>query len=51
LRLTLPEAERRFGMDRASCEAVLGALVDAHVLAQSADGGYARFFPRLAHAA
>lgn len=51
LRLTLPQAERHFGIDRVSCEAVLGALVDAKVLARSADGGYARFFPRLAHAA
>jgi hypothetical protein len=51
LRLTLPQAERRFGIDRVSCEAVLGALVDAHVLARSADGRYARFFPRFAQAA
>lgn len=51
LRLTLPEAERHFGIDRASCEAVLAALVDANVLARAADGRYARFFPRLAHAA
>jgi hypothetical protein len=51
LRLTLPQAERHFALDRASCEAVLGALVDAHVLARSADGRYARSFPRLAQAA
>jgi hypothetical protein len=51
LRLTLPQAERHFEIDRASCEAVLAALVDAHVLARSADGRYARFFPPLAHAA
>lgn len=51
LHLTLPEAERRFAIDRRSCEAVLGALVDARVLARSADGRYTRFFPRLADAA
>jgi len=51
LSLSLPQAERHFGVDRVSCEAVLGALVDANVLARSADGNYARFFPRLAHAA
>jgi hypothetical protein len=49
--LTLPQAERHFGIDRISCEAVLGALVDANVLARSVDGRYTRFFPRLANAA
>lgn len=51
LRLTIPQAERHFQIDRASCEAVLDALVDARVLARSADGSYARFFPPLAEAA
>ena len=51
LRLTLPEVERRFGIDRMSCEALLGALVDARVLTRAVDGAYTRFFPRLAHAA
>jgi hypothetical protein len=51
LKLTLPEAERRFQVDRVTCEAVLGALVDAHVLARTRDGFFVRFFPRLAHAA
>ena len=51
LRLTVPQAERHFGIDQASCQAVLGLLVDAHVLARSADGRYARFFPHLAQAA
>jgi hypothetical protein len=51
LSLSLPQAERHFGIDRASCEAVLGVLVDARVLARSADGRYVRLFPRLAHAA
>jgi hypothetical protein len=51
LRLTLPQATRRFAIDRISCEAVLGALVDAGVLARSEGGTYTRFFPRLAEAA
>ena len=51
LRLTLPEAERRFDIDRVSSEAVLGVLVDAHVLTRSADGSYERYFPRLVQAA
>jgi hypothetical protein len=51
LRLTLPEAERRFGLNRRSCAVLLDLLVDANVLARTADGAYERFFPRLAHAA
>ena len=51
LTLALPDAERRFGVDRVTCEAVLGALVDSQVLARTRDGAYVRFFPRLAHAA
>jgi hypothetical protein len=51
LTLTVPEAEQRFDVDRTTCEAVLGVLVDAHVLARSREGTYARFFPRLARAA
>jgi hypothetical protein len=51
LRLTLPEAVRRFGIDRISCAAVLGVLVDASVLARTSNGAYVRLFPRLAHAA
>ena len=51
LHLTIPQAARRFAIDRVSCEAVLDALVDARVLARSADGAYTRFFPPLAHAA
>jgi len=55
LRLTLPEAERRFGVDRATCDAVLGALVEATVLARTSQGVFMRFFPqrglRVAHAA
>ena len=51
LRLTLRDAERRFGTDRRTCEAVLGTLVNSGVLARTDDGGYVRFFPRLARAA
>ena len=51
LTLTVPEAEQRFRVDRTTCEAVLGALVEAHVLARTREGTYARFFPRLAQAA
>ena len=51
LTLRLPDAERRFGVDRRTCEAVLGALVDSQVLARTRNGAYIRFFPRLAHAA
>ena len=51
LRLRLPDAERRFGVDGATCHAVLGALVDSGVLARARDGAYVRFYPRLADAA
>jgi hypothetical protein len=51
LKLTVPEAEERFRVDHTTCEAVLSALVEAHVLARTREGTYARFFPRLAHAA
>ena len=33
LKLTVPQASRLFSIDRASCERVLGALVDAGQLA------------------
>ena len=51
LAIRLPDAERRFGVDRIMCEAVLAALVDAQVLARTRDGAYVRFFPRRADAA
>lgn len=51
LQLTLPQAERRLGVDRVTCEGVLGALVDAHVLARTHGDVYVRYFPRVAHAA
>jgi hypothetical protein len=46
LRLTLPQAERRFGIDRVTCDAVLSTLVDATVLARTSEGAFVRFFPR-----
>ena len=49
LRLTLPGAQARFGVDAVTGEAVLGALVDAGVLARTPDGAYLRFLPRAAY--
>lgn len=49
--LTAPQAERRYDIDGATCEAVLNLLVDAHVLKRSRHGIYLRFYPRLAYAA
>lgn len=45
LRLTVSQAQRRFGADEISCEAILDALVDAGVLFKSADRVYGRLFP------
>jgi len=47
LALTLPAAERRFGVDEVTCASVLGALVEARVLAHR-EGAYVRHSPRLA---
>ena len=47
LTLTLADALKRFGAEEATCEAVLGALVDATVLARTPEGVYVRYFPRL----
>jgi hypothetical protein len=49
LRLTLDQAERRFHIDRLTCEAVLGALVDGHVLNHLGTGNYRRRFPARNH--
>lgn len=48
LHLTLPQAQRRFGLDTTTCEGVLGALVEAGVLAKAPDQGYFRRFPHAA---
>ena len=45
LSLTLPAAQRRFGIDEITCAGVLGALVDARVLIRR-EGIYRRNFPR-----
>ena len=47
LALTLPTAQRRFGLDEVTCAGVLGALVDARVLT-AREGAYSRYVPRLA---
>lgn len=44
--LTVAETESAFGLDRATCEAMLGALVDARVVFKTRDGAYRRHFPR-----
>lgn len=43
--LTLPAAQRRFGLDEVACAGVLTALVDARVLTKR-DGVYRRNIPR-----
>jgi hypothetical protein len=45
LKLTVSEAERRFGIDEITCEAILDALVDAAVLFKTPDRVYSRLFP------
>ena len=50
LRLTVHEAERRFGADEITCQAVLDALVDSTVLFKTADRVYGRLFPHAAAA-
>jgi hypothetical protein len=42
LRLTTPQARRLWGLDAASCDALLGALVDAKFLFQTRDGAFMR---------
>jgi hypothetical protein len=42
LRLTEPQARRLWGLDQASCAALLGALVDANFLFQTRDGAFMR---------
>ena len=45
LSLTLPAAQRRFGLDGVTCAGVLGALAEARVLAER-EGAYRRYVPR-----
>ena len=42
LRLTEPQARRLWGLDAASCAALLGALVDAKFLFRTRDGAFMR---------
>ena len=42
LRLTPQQARRLWRLDETSCEAVLGALVDARFLAKTRDGAFIR---------
>jgi hypothetical protein len=42
LRLTIAQAQRLWGLDRAECDAVVGALVDAKFLIRNRDGTFAR---------
>lgn len=42
LRLTLPQAQRLWGLDRAACDSLLGALVDARFLLRTRDGAFVR---------
>lgn len=42
LRLTLEQARRLYGVERALCQIVLDALVDARFLCVKSDGAYVR---------
>ena len=42
LRLTEPQARRLWGLDAASCAALLGALIDSKFLFKTRDGAFMR---------
>ena len=42
LRLTIAQAQRLWGLDRAVCDALLGALVEAKFLLRTRDGAFVR---------
>jgi hypothetical protein len=42
LRLTTAQAQRLWGLDQASCDALLDALVDAKFLFRTRDGAFVR---------
>ena len=42
LRLTKPQARRLWGLDTTSCDALLGALVDAKFLFRTREGAFMR---------
>jgi hypothetical protein len=48
LALTPATARERFGVDEITCEAVLNALADSHVVSRSRQGIYVRDFPQAA---
>jgi hypothetical protein len=45
LRLTTAQAQRLWNLDRAACDALLGALVDAKFLFRTRDGAFVRSEP------
>jgi hypothetical protein len=42
LRLTTAQAQRLWGLDRAACDALMGALVDSKFLFRTPDGAFVR---------
>jgi hypothetical protein len=42
LRLTIAQAQRLWGLDRAVCDALLGALVETKFLLRTRDGAFVR---------
>ena len=42
LRLTTAQAQRLWGLDRASCDSLLAALVDSKFLSRTRDGAFVR---------
>lgn len=42
MRLTSAQAQRLWGLDRAACDTLLGALVDAKFLLRTRDGAFVR---------
>jgi hypothetical protein len=42
LSLTLPQAARLWGMDRSTCELVLGNLIERRILKRALNGTYVR---------
>jgi hypothetical protein len=48
LRLTPAQAQRLWGLDRAACDALLCALVDAKFLFRTRDGAFVRSDARVA---
>jgi hypothetical protein len=48
LTIDAAQASSRFGRSAADCEAILAALLRRGVVAKTPEGGYVRFFPRLA---